>query len=69
MAEPSKNVLAKAGFFHESVAEAILATHEFMKQTIGAEPDNDIIAESLKSSFILSEIRNQIDWQRKKAET
>ena len=69
MADPGKNILARAGFFHRSVSEAIEATREFMKKTIGAEPENDIIAGSLKSSFILSEIRNQIDWQRKNAKS
>ena len=69
MAEPVKNLLARAGFFHRSVSEAIEATREFMKKTIGTEPGSDIIAGSLKSSFILSEIRNQIDWQRKNADS
>jgi hypothetical protein len=69
MADPGKNILARAGYFHRSVSEAIEATREFMKKTIGAEPGNDIIAGSLKSSFILSEIRNQIDWQRKNADS
>ena len=69
MGDPGKNILARAGFFHRSVSESIEATREFMKKTIGAEPDNDIIAGSLKSSFILSEIKNQIDWQRKNAKS
>jgi hypothetical protein len=38
-----------------------------MQKTIGADPDNEIIARSLKSSFILSEIKNQLDYQRKQA--
>lgn len=69
MADPGKNILARAGFFHRSVSEAIEAAREFMKKTIGAKPGNDIIAGSLKSSFILSEIRNQIDWQRKNVDS
>lgn len=69
MADPGKNILARAGFFHRSISEAIRATREFMKNTIGSEPGSDIIAGSLKSSFILSEIRNQIEWQRKNADT
>jgi len=64
---PGKNVLAKAGFFQKSIPEAIQATNEFMIKTIGAEPSVEILARSLKSSFILSEIKNQIDWQRKEA--
>ena len=69
MADSGKNILARAGFFHRSISEAIRTTREFMKKTIGAEPGNDIIAGSLTSSFILSEIKNQIDWQRKNADT
>ena len=69
MAGPGKNFLARAGYFHKSISEAIRSTRQFMKKTIGAEPDNEIIAGSLRSSFILSEIRNQIEWQRKNAET
>ncbi len=64
---PGENVLAKAGFFQKSIPEAIQATNDFMIKTIGAEPSVEILAKSLKSSFILSEIKNQIDWQRKNA--
>jgi hypothetical protein len=39
-----------------------------MVKTIGAEPSADILSKSLTSSFILSEIKNQIDWQRKNAQ-
>jgi hypothetical protein len=65
MTGPGQNTLAKAGFFHKSILAAIQATREYMIKTTGAEPSNDIIARSLKSSFILSEIKNQIEWQRK----
>ncbi len=64
---PGENVLAKAGFFQKSIPEAIQATNDFMIKTIGAEPSVEILAKCLKSSFILSEIKNQIDWQRKNA--
>ena len=64
---PGENVLARAGFFQKSIPEAIQATNDFMIKTIGAEPSVEILAKSLKSSFILSEIKNQIDWQRKNA--
>ena len=64
---PGKNVLARAGLFHKSILEAIQTTNDFMIKTIGAEPSADILSKSLKSSFILSEIKNQIDWQRKNA--
>jgi hypothetical protein len=64
---PSKNVLARAGLFENSILDAIQVTNDFMVKTIGAEPGADILSKSLKSSFILSEIKNQIDWQRKNA--
>ena len=65
LAGPGKNVLARAGLFQYSILDAIHTTNEFMVNTIGAEPSADILSKSLQSSFILSEIKNQIDWQRK----
>lgn len=62
---PGQNILARAGVFHKSIQEAIEATRQHMIKTTGAEPDYDTIAASLKSSFILSEIKNQMDYQRK----
>ena len=67
MSGPGKNVLAKAGVFTSNIQAAIRGVREFIKKTIGAEPSNEILAKSLKSSFILSEIKNQIEWQRKNA--
>ncbi len=64
---PGKNVLARAGLFQNSILDAIQTINEFMVKNIGAEPSAEILSKSLKSSFILSEIKNQIDWQRKKA--
>jgi len=64
---PGNNVLARAGLFQNSMLEAIQTINDFMIKTIGAEPSADILSKSLKSSFILSEIKNQIDWQRKNA--
>ena len=64
---PGKNVLARAGLFQNGILEAIQTINDFMIKTIGAEPSADILSKSLKSSFILSEIKNQIDWQRKNA--
>ena len=65
LAGPGKNVLARAGLFQYSILDAIQATNDFMVNTIGSEPSADILSKSLQSSFILSEITNQIDWQRK----
>ncbi|MGD8257415.1 MAG: hypothetical protein PVG70_17515 [Desulfobacterales bacterium] len=67
LAGPANNMLARAGVFKKCILEAIEATRDHMKKTIGKEPSLDIIAKSLKSSFILSEIKNQIEWQRKEA--
>ena len=64
---PGKNVLARAGIFENSILDAIEVTNDFIAKTLGAEPSADILSKSLKSSFILSEIKNQIDWQRKNA--
>ena len=67
MTGPGKNVLARAGVLNNNIRAAIQAAREFIKKTIGVEPSDDILARSLKSSFILSEIKNQIEWQRKKS--
>jgi len=67
MTGPGKNVLARAGVFNSNILAAIQSAREFIKKTIGVAPNNDILARSLKSSFILSEIKNQIEWQRKNA--
>lgn len=61
----TKISFAKAGLFSECVQEAIQTTADFVKNATGEEASPKEIAESLKSSFILSEIKNQIDWQRK----
>ena len=68
MTGPGKNVLAKAGVFTGEIQAAIQSAREFIKKAIGVTPSNDILAKSLKSSFILSEIKNQIEWQRKNAQ-
>jgi hypothetical protein len=62
---PGHNILARAGIFHRSIKEAIDGTRQHIKKTIGADPGYDIIAVSLTSSFILSEIKHQIGHQRK----
>ncbi len=66
-AGPGKNVLARAGVFHKSIPEALQVVNDFMLKTIGTVPSAEILSRSLKSSFILSEIKNQINWQRKEA--
>jgi hypothetical protein len=64
---PGQNILARAGFFHKSIQEAIEANRQYMIKTIGSEPSYDTIAASLQSSFILSEIKNQMEYLRKLA--
>ena len=68
MSGPGKNVLPRAGVFTSNIQAAIQSARQFTKKAIGVEPSNDILAKSLKSSFILSEIKNQIEWQRKNAQ-
>ena len=65
---PGRNVLARSGIFHRSIKEAIDGIRQYMQKTIGADPNYDIIAKSLKSSFILSEIKNQFDYHRKESQ-
>jgi hypothetical protein len=65
---PVRNALARTGIFHHSIKEAIDSMRHYVKKTIGADPSYDIIAKSLKSSFILSEIKNQFDYQRKESQ-
>ena len=61
----SKSNLAKAGLFLPCIQEGIQAAKDFVEKTTGEKPTQSEIAQSLKSSFILSEIKTQIDWQRK----
>ena len=68
MAGSPKINLVKAGLFHEDIQAAIKTTQDFVKRSIGDEPSEAEIALSLKCSFILSEIKNQIDWQRQGAQ-
>ena len=61
---PSKNNLARVGLFYQNVHDAITTVRRFVKDATGNEPSATEIAQSLKSTFIISEIKNQIDWQR-----
>ncbi len=65
---PGQNILAKTGVFHRSIQEAIDGIRQYMKKTMGTDPGYDVIARSLKSNFILSEIKNQYDYQRKQTQ-
>jgi len=56
--------LAKLFQVGKQMRDAILAVVKYVKDTTGIEPSQEEIALSLKCNFILSEIKNQIDWQR-----
>lgn len=64
---PPLNNLARAGLFIGSVGEAIDQIRTHASQTAGTEISDADVAHSLKSSFILSEIVNQINWVRQEA--
>ncbi|MGD8342465.1 MAG: hypothetical protein PVI38_01300 [Desulfobacterales bacterium] len=61
---PVKNNWVRAGLFDEDIKDALMTVRGFVKDSGATEPTQAEIALSLKSSFILSEIKNQIDWQR-----
>jgi hypothetical protein len=60
MVAPNKNPLARAGFFIQPIAEAVAEIRKHATALLGAAPSDEDIALSLKSSFILSELKNQI---------
>jgi hypothetical protein len=61
---PPKNSLVRAGLFYEDIKVAIKAAQNFVKNSSGDKPSEEDIALGLQSDFILSEIKNQINWQR-----
>ena len=56
----TRNPLARAGFFIRPVAEAVAGIRKHANAILGVAPSDEDIALSLKSSFILSELKNQI---------
>ena len=60
MVAPNTNPLARAGFFIQPIAEAFAEIRKHATALLGAAPSDEDIALSLKSSFILSELKNQI---------
>ncbi len=64
MAGPPKNSLVRVGIFYEDMQLAIKTARNFVKKSSGAEPSEAEIASSIRCDFILSEIKNQIDFQR-----
>jgi len=61
------NSLARAGYFIEEIGAGIGAIRTHAAATLGKAPSEEEIARSLKSSFILSELKNQIVHARKAA--
>jgi hypothetical protein len=54
------NRLARAGFFIRPIADAIAEIRRHARALHGTAPSDESIALSLRSSFILSELKNQI---------
>jgi hypothetical protein len=67
-AAPARNTLARAGFFIRPVAEGLVAIRRHAASVLGAPPSDAEIARSLRSSFIQSELKNQIVHARKNAQ-
>ena len=65
---PPRNSLIRVGLFYEDIQSAIESARNFVKKSSGDEPSEEDIALSLKCTFILSEIKNQILWQRKSSQ-
>ena len=64
IANSPKNNFIRAGLFYKGIQDAVKATQDFVKES-GEEPPSEAeVAFSIKCSFILSEITNQITWQR-----
>ncbi len=61
------NCLARAGFFIRAMADAFAAIRRHAQGTLGVTPSDENIALSLRSSFILSELKNQIVHGRNQA--
>jgi hypothetical protein len=62
---PSENSLARAGYFIPEILEAIEKNITHAETVLGHQPEETDLAACLQSSFILSELKNQIEWLRK----
>jgi hypothetical protein len=69
IASSPKSNFIRAGLFYKGMHDAIKATRDFVKKSSGDEPSDTEIASSIQCDFILSEIKNQINWQRQGAST
>jgi len=52
--------LKKSDAIEDSIKEAIMGIHHFVKETTGKEPTQDEIAKALKRYFVLNEIKDNI---------
>jgi hypothetical protein len=59
-----RNRLARAGYFIEAIGEGLAAIRKHAQAVLGTEPSDGEITRSLMSSFILSELKNQIVYAR-----
>ena len=68
MAAPTpRNILARAGFFIRPLAESLVLLRRHAASELGSPPSEEEIARSLNSTFITSELKNQIVHARKLA--
>jgi len=63
---PSRNMLARAGFFIRPIAESLVLLRRHAASALGSAPSDGEVARSLTSTFILSELKNQIVHARTK---
>ncbi|MCU0561355.1 MAG: hypothetical protein MUD16_14325 [Desulfobacterales bacterium] len=59
-----RSSLTRAGYFIEEIGRGMAAIRAHATTVLGAPPSEEEIARSLKSSFILSELKNQIVYAR-----
>ena len=64
---PPRNNLARVGLFTAEVGKAINQIRLHAQSAIGDDISDQDIAQALRSSFILSEIVNQVKWLRQSA--
>jgi hypothetical protein len=61
---PTENSLARAGYFIPGLLEAIHKNIDHAEALLGERPQEVELAACLQSSFILSELKNQLEWLR-----
>jgi hypothetical protein len=61
---PTENSLARAGYFIPGIPAAIRKNIDHAEAVLGEKPQEAELSDCLQSSFILSELRNQLDWLR-----